>query len=197
MLDTFYALASITLPIIMYQLFTGKHGKNIEDRTSYFIGISIFIVYLHLVFSVTGFGSIWDIGRYDTLIRREEINFALFQSEGIMVYVLNILMLVPLGFLLPTIWKQYRDPLKVLLVGFSLSLLIEISQLFNRRNSDVNDLLMNTIGAIIGYFIWLGVKSLFKTTDMKDTTYSSYEAIFYITLAVAGRFLLYNWRILI
>ena len=38
---------------------------------------------------------------YDTIIRLEEINLLPFQSEGIMTYVLNIIMFLPLGFLIP------------------------------------------------------------------------------------------------
>ncbi len=197
MLYTIYAILCIVLPCVVYQLITIRQKDDKEKLLSHLILVYIFLIYIHLVFSVTGFGSVWDIGQYNTVIRLEEINLGLFQSEGIMVYALNILMLVPLGFLLPLIWEEYRTPVKVFLTGFSLSLTIELSQLFNRRNTDVNDLLMNTLGAILGYLIWLLFKNTFKRTNNKTTALSQHEPIIYLVLAAAGRFLLYNWRLLV
>ena len=137
----------------------------------------------------------WDIGHYDTIIRLEEINLLPFQSEGIMTYVLNIIMFLPLGFLIPLIWKRYRNPLKIFMIGFGFSLSIELCQLFNRRNTDIDDLMMNTLGAVIGYFIWKLTKRLFKNINHKSISLSKLEPIVYLTLAVLGEFLLFNWRI--
>ena len=66
-----------------------------------------------------------------------------------MTYVLNIIMLWALiPFNLETIQKSSEN---FRYFGFSLS--IELCQLFNRRNTDIDDLMMNTLGAVIGYFI--------------------------------------------
>ena len=45
---------------------------------------------------------------YETLIRANQINLIPFASEGMTTYVLNILLFIPLGYLLPTIWPQFR-----------------------------------------------------------------------------------------
>lgn len=45
---------------------------------------------------------------------------------------------------------------RVALFGFGMSLLIEILQIFTFRTTDVNDLITNTIGTIIGYFLVKG-----------------------------------------
>lgn len=159
------------------------------------IKVCIFLLYIYLVLSVAGIGSIWDLGRYDTLIRLEEINLLPFQSEGILTYFLNIIMFMPLGFLLPFIWKKYRNPLKILFTGLGLSLSIELCQLFNRRNTDIDDLLMNTLGAIIGYGVWILFKKRFKKLNKKEGALSQHEPLIYLLLAVSGKFLLYNWRL--
>lgn len=64
---------------------------------------------------------------------------------------LNILLFVPLGFLLPLLWKEFRSWRSMCLTGFLLSLGIELAQLLNYRISDVDDLIMNTTGAWLGY----------------------------------------------
>ena len=81
------------------------------------------------------------------------------------------------------------------MIGFGFSLSIELCQLFNRRNTDIDDLMMNTLGAVIGYFIWKLTKRLVKNINHKSISLSKLEPIVYLTLAVLGEFLLFNWRI--
>lgn len=196
MLSIIYALLCIVIPCFLYQLIICKIQNNRqENKVIHIIWVYIFLLYLYLTFSVAGIGSIWDIGHYDRIIRLEEINLIPFQSEGIMTYVLNIIMFLPLGFLIPLIWKQYRNPLKILLIGFCFSLSIEICQLFNRRNTDIDDLMMNTLGAVVGYFIWKLTKRLFRNINQKTISLSRLEPVIYIALAVLGEFLLFNWRL--
>lgn len=99
MLSTIYALLCIIVPCSLYQLIICKRqNKKQENKAIHFVWVYIFLLYIYLTFSVAGIGSIWDIGHYDTIIRLEEINLLPFQSEGIMTYVLNIIMFLPLGF---------------------------------------------------------------------------------------------------
>ena len=46
------------------------------------------------------------------------MNLIPFSSEGAMTYILNIIMFMPLGFLLPLIWENFRNAKKVVLMGF-------------------------------------------------------------------------------
>ena len=76
-------------------------------------------------------------------------------TSGVRAYLinsgLNILLFVPLGFILPLLWKEFRSRRAMCLTGFLLSLGIELAQLMNYRVSDVDDLIMNTLGAFLGY----------------------------------------------
>lgn len=66
--------------------------------------------------------------------------------------VLNILLFVPFGYLLPLLMGKIDRWWKVMLFGFCFSLFIEILQLVTRRGMfDTDDLINNTIGAIIGW----------------------------------------------
>jgi glycopeptide antibiotics resistance protein len=76
-------------------------------------------------------------------------------------YLLNIALFIPFGFLLPMLWTPFEDKKRTLLCGFLFSLAIELAQLFSHRLSDINDLLMNSAGAIIGWFLFMLVKKLF------------------------------------
>lgn len=49
--------------------------------------------------------------------------------------------------------NSYLSLLSLALMGFIVTSLIEISQIFTFRTSDINDIITNTVGTIIGYFI--------------------------------------------
>ena len=65
----------------------------------------------------------------------------------------NILMFVPLGFILP-LQKRRKRIIDVLKIAISIVLLIEIVQPFVGRSFDVDDILYNLTGTIIGYGIY-------------------------------------------
>ena len=65
---------------------------------------------------------------------------------------LNILLFVPLGFLVPILKESFRSSWKVLLLGLAFSLFIECTQLVLHMGCfDTADLIHNTAGAGIGY----------------------------------------------
>lgn len=208
-----YPLLCVIVPCLIYQIIAVK-SKDLKEKTyliPHLIWVYIFLIYIYLAFSVAGIGSVWDIGQYGEVIRIEEINLIPFNSEGIRTYILNIIMFMPLGFLLPLIWEKFRNIVKVFYTGLGFSLAIEICQLFNHRATDIDDLMMNSLGAVLGYFIWVCVSSLFNSISEKYTfisksettintnkmtiSISKNEAIVYLTLAVLGEFFLYNWML--
>lgn len=83
-------------------------------------------------------------------------------SEAIINFIGNTAMFIPLGIVWPAVFKELDTPLKNLAAGAGFSLLIEILQLpFYDRVSDVDDLLLNTLGFAMGYGIYRLV-GLFK-----------------------------------
>lgn len=68
----------------------------------------------------------------------------------------NITMFIPLGIVWPSVYKDLNKHWKILLAGIVFSLVIEILQLpFYDRVSDIDDLLLNSLGFIIGYLLYL------------------------------------------
>ena len=66
----------------------------------------------------------------------------------------NAAMFIPSGIVLPFVYKRLNSFWKVLLAGIGISLCIEIIQLpFSIRATDIDDLILNTIGVIVGYGI--------------------------------------------
>lgn len=86
-------------------------------------------------------------------------DFGVGGREFVVNFLGNLADWMPLGFLLPTLLGARCSILRVALLGLSLSLLIEVLQGFSgRRVADVDDLILNTIGAVMGYAGWTGLR---------------------------------------
>ena len=71
----------------------------------------------------------------------------------------NIAMFIPVGLAWPFCFKKLDTVKKAVFAAAGLPLLIEITQLpFFDRCSDVDDLILNTTGILIGSLIFFGIK---------------------------------------
>ena len=71
----------------------------------------------------------------------------------------NSAMFIPTGIILPVLYKKLDAFWKIIAVGALISLCIEVLQLpFASRASDVDDLILNTFGVIVGYGIYMAIK---------------------------------------
>ena len=85
----------------------------------------------------------------------------------------NILLFMPLGFSIPFRF-QVKNVWKVILIGFSASLLVEITQLFlGTRSFDVDDLILNTLGTALGFFSYRLVVRLTNILSHKNNKQST------------------------
>ena len=148
------------LPIMaLFHFALRKKDKksNMKTAMPHIVAVYIFCLALTVIFSITDIPSVYVL-ELDAVM-----NFVPFAalSGNFHQYVLNILLFVPVGFLLPALWKKFGKWHLTFACGFLLSLSIEIIQLFNSRITDIDDLLMNTAGAIIGYCLFLLAKRMF------------------------------------
>ena len=96
--------------------------------------------------------------------------------------ILNYLMFVPLGFLIPIGIKRFKLWWRVTACGFGLSLLIEVFQLILHRGIfEPDDLLANTVGCMIGY----GVYRIFRQIiDKEEKLWETLLAQFPLTIVI-------------
>lgn len=114
----------------------------------------------YFLFFAENYGRVADQGtyRYNLVPLKEIERFWKYRKElGIhSVYNLvgNVLGFVPAGFFISILWKNRRGFGFTVCVTFQMSLLVEILQLVFRVGSfDVDDLLLNTLGGILGYLL--------------------------------------------
>ena len=89
----------------------------------------------------------------------------LLDYESVTDLLLNLIgntaMFIPTGIILPILYKRLNCFWKVTLAGLMISLCIEILQLpFPSRATDIDDLILNTLGVMIGYGVYALVKKL-------------------------------------
>ena len=85
------------------------------------------------------------------------------RREALINVIGNTAMFIPLGIIWPICFKELNTHRKVIAAGVGYSLLIEIIQLpFYDRVSDIDDLILNSVGFLMGYGIYLLVKWIKK-----------------------------------
>ena len=99
---------------------------------------------------------------------------------------------------MPLLWKKYNSFLPILVQGILFSLIIEIGQLFvPYRATDITDLIMNTLGAILGWIIFKVFKKIFHNISNKSEIKTlcnsniilKLEPYLYIIIAIISSFL--------
>lgn len=79
----------------------------------------------------------------------------------------NILLLMPLGYLVPLLWERFKLK-KTLLLGLCISVLIEFSQYLEikigafGRVTDIDDVIFNVLGTYLGYILYKLTMMIFK-----------------------------------
>ena len=88
------------------------------------------------------------------------LNYEIYKEMLINV-IGNTTMFIPLGIVWPCVFKKLDTHAKVIAAGVGFSLCIEILQLpFFDRVTDIDDLILNSVGFAVGYGIYLLVKTV-------------------------------------
>lgn len=189
-----YAVVGIPMMLVLFLPVLRTQGR--EKRWL----LVLFSLYLAAVWSAVGMPAMGQPWVFDP-----ECAFVPFAglSSGLKERALNILLFVPLGFLLPTLWPRFRRLGRTILAGLILSAVIEAAQLFTFRLTDINDLITDAMGTALGYWIAEGFNRHFGFYVREECLYPreaeaitaasatvlflvcpSLEALFHIWLAV-------------
>ena len=189
-----YEISSALIPLlIVLVLFRNTQKKKGVSYTQYsFIEMVVFAVYLVGVYHFSGAGTIYDGLMYQFEWRQDQLNWIPFSNNiDVIAYILNVVLFIPLGLLVPIIWEKLNKFSNILATGFPFTILIEASQLLNNRRTDIDDIILNVMGAVVGF-------GLFKLFDIitKSKFYVKNpivsELIISIVVVFLGRFFLYN-----
>ncbi|MGH0594752.1 VanZ family protein [Bacillus pretiosus] len=200
-----FIIVGVICYLIVRSIFIGmksKKGVNWWEELNSFL----FVIYIGMVVAITLFPI--PIG-FSTGIEniRLSINIIPFASiikdigkigiayDGDVLFMIglivrnvggNILLLMPLGFLAPIIWDKFKKIKNTILLGLAISISIELLQLIESlfsswiRITDIDDVICNVIGSIVGYFIYkitLMLASKFNIQVLNKTNSKGVESI--------------------
>jgi len=167
--------ASLALGILIMfiAMFIGIYSRQQKTFLQIFLQSS-FLIYIFIVLTLTGYFLLFKevashgwwhkvVHRIDT---REHVNlepFLMFKQFKISSkqVIGNSVMLLPLGIFIPLLFRRLAGLLPVFLICLLASVSIELMQLITSyRSTDIDDVILNTAGAVAGYIIYL----LFRTT---------------------------------
>ena len=154
-------------------MIVGVYKKRQETFLQGFIQSS-FLGYVFMVLTLTGyfllFREVAAHGWWQRVIHRihekERINlrpFLMFKqfrwsSEQVLG---NFVMLLPLGIYIPLLFPKLSGFFKVFIVCLFVSVSIELMQLITSyRSTDIDDVILNTSGAVIGYVMYKIIRML-------------------------------------
>lgn len=88
-------------------------------------------------------------------MKSDKIFDYVIKKEAIINFVGNVTMFIPVGIVYPIVYKELDTHWKVIAAGVGFSLCIEIIQLLLDRTTDIDDLIMNSLGYVLWYGIYL------------------------------------------
>lgn len=176
-----------------------KRKKKVKLSLAKEIILGIFVLYLFLLAGVTLFPININLGDRVFLPAAAYINYipgvSIIRSINVMKNIFsigfelkilimnvggNLFLLTPLSILLPIIWNKCSQFKWCFAFCFLTSLLIETFQLVENilgvaigRICDIDDLILNSIGVVIGYFIYKCINSKLGLFRSRHRTASS------------------------
>ncbi len=138
----------------------GKRRKCRGEERAAMLPGALFWIYVSVMLIITFFSR--ESGS------RQGMDLELFSTWGInernnAFVVENVLLFIPYGFLCPWAFKSLRRFLRCGAMGFFTSLGIELLQLATQRGFfQIDDILTNTLGAVVGYLFFGVISTLFR-----------------------------------
>ena len=160
--EIFFAVIWLTIRVIICISNKKIDYKHEAKLIIMYINLAIIIRFVFYPYSTIA-GKIQPVILDIFHVRPGEINLIPFvnifkfntRKEILLNFFGNIALFIPYGIILPIIYKKLACFWKTILVGASISFCIEIIQLFFvSRVTDIDDLILNTLGCAIGYIIY-------------------------------------------
>ncbi len=139
----------------------------------YLVGLLYFTIFAESM--GRGGRDIADSPKYNLILFNEISRFIKYREQlGLKAVVINIAgnfaAFVPGGMLLPMIHQKFRRAVFCIPAGFLISFFIECTQVVFRIGSfDVDDLVLNTLGAAFGYVLYVLIAYIKKCAGKKKT----------------------------
>ena len=158
--DSWPTLVIFLTIIVLFRIFYYINGSKKFILHEEII-LLLFITYILLLFNLVTSSDV-DVSGSTNLIPFKEILRYDFGSYGFYRQVIgNIVMFLPFGFF-ATYFTKIKKVSSITVITLLVSLTIEIVQKHIGRCFDIDDILLNVVGGILGFFIYVGLNAISK-----------------------------------
>jgi glycopeptide antibiotics resistance protein len=138
------------------------------------LGALIFILYMAVLIKATLFSfNEYVYGKSANLVLFDSIRLMWRSGDYWLIFkniIGNIILFLPLGLLLPLIFRVFNSWRTMFVVGFGTSFVIEVLQYeYAKRIFDIDDILLNGLGAMTGLFIYKFFALIFRLIEKPFT----------------------------
>lgn len=137
--------------------------KNNNEKLVFYKEFSnlLFIIYILLLYELLTRAELNTVRGYNLVPFSEMFRYEIGSTSFYLNVVGNIVIFIPFGYLISTYIKPKRI-LSILIVSVISSATVEFVQLCIGRSFDVDDIILNSLGAIIGFLIYIGLGAIKK-----------------------------------
>ncbi len=166
--EAFHSIVAAALPMLIIFIvviasvrlsYLKSNGKKLVIHEEIFN--LLFIIYVLLLFELLT-GTENSLGSGINYIPFKEIMRYKFMSKMFIYNVLgNVLIFVPFGYFI----SRYIKPKKITPIAIDAiitSVTVETVQLKIGRSFDIDDVILNLVGAIVGYFVYVAIEAIIR-----------------------------------
>ena len=162
-LGNFYKIILFVM-ILLFVYVKFNKRKRIEESVILF-GFCIYLVYLleivifpiMLDFPSPDYTLTINLVPFNTINEMAHYDFSIFLRQ----IIGNIIILVPFGFFMPMIFKKFMTILPMITLGVLTSIgieciqgIIDVLTQYDNRTIDIDDIILNVLGTLIGFLIF-------------------------------------------
>lgn len=143
--------------------------EKIKRNAAPIILLLLFAMYFVVLFQITIFRDsnfgvrIVNIIPFVTIVEYFQFVLSGNRITGILNIAGNLIIFLPLGYMTAVLFPKMRKLTRIFVLASAFSLVIEIFQyVFMCGRADIDDVLLNTLGGVIGYWAFVIVSRLLK-----------------------------------
>ena len=121
----------------------------------------LFITYILLLFSLVTNSDVDSVSNTNLVPFREIIRYDIGTRSFYRQVIGNIVMFIPFGFF-ATYYTKIKKISSITIITLLVSLTIEIVQKYIGRCFDIDDIILNVVGGISGFLIYIGLNAISK-----------------------------------
>ena len=153
----------LLLCIIIFSIFRYFSLTNSRKKIKIYEEVNnfLFIIYVFLLANIISYGELNISNGFNLVPFKEITRYTLFSDLFMLNIVGNIVLFCPLGYFMGYYIKSKKASL-IMMLSAVISVIGEVLQHYVGRTFDIDDIILNVVGALIGYLVYETLHFLYR-----------------------------------